>query len=87
MMRDVTGVACLGGTRLLLTFDDGARREIDIATLTDFGGVFRALKDKAYFRRVRVEPDIGTIVWPNGADFCPDVLYEKSTPAQAQESA
>ncbi len=87
MMRDVTEVVCLGGTRLLLTFDDGARREIDIAALTDFEGVFRPLKDKAYFRRVRVEPDIGTIVWPNGADFCPDVLYERSTPAQAQEPA
>jgi uncharacterized protein DUF2442 len=86
-MRDVTEVVCLGGTRLLLTFDDGARREIDIATLTDFRGVFKPLKDQAYFRRVRVEPDIGTIVWPNGADFCPEVLYEKSTPAQAQESA
>ncbi len=87
MMRDVTEVVCLGGTRLVLTFDDGARREIDIAALTDFQGVFKLLKDQAYFRRVRVETDAGTIAWPNGADFCPDVLYERSTPAQAQESA
>ena len=86
-MRDVTDVECLDGTRLLLTFDDGDRRELDIASLTDFKGVFQPLTDPAYFRRVRVKPDIGTIVWPNGADFCPDVLYERSTPAPTQESA
>ena len=86
-MRDVTDVECLDGMRLLLTFDDGDRREIDVASLTDFKGVFEPLTDPAYFRRVRVKPDIGTIVWPNGADFCPDVLYERSTPARTQESA
>lgn len=86
-MRDVTDVVCLGGTRLDLTFSDGARREIDIATLTDFKGVFEALGDLDYFRQVRVEPDAGTIVWPNGADFCPDVLFERSVPSRRQESA
>ena len=85
-MRDVTDVACVGGTRLLLTFDDGALREIDIATLTDFKGVFEALKDPGFFRRVHVVADLGTIAWPNGADFCPDSLYEKSTPAKAPRS-
>ena len=77
----------MGGTRLLLTFDDGAQREIDIATLTEFKGVFEPLKDPTYFRQVRVEHDVGTIVWPNGADFCSEVLYEKSAPAQTHESA
>ncbi len=86
-MRDVTDVVCLGGTRLKLTFDDGASREIDIATLTDFEGVFEALKDPQYFRQVRVEPDVGTIVWPNGADFCPDVLFDRSVPSRQQASA
>ena len=87
MMRDVTNVVHLVGTRLQLTFDDGARREIDVATLTEFSGVFELLGDPAFFRQVRVVPDLGTIAWPNGADFCPEVLYEKSTPAPTQESA
>ena len=86
-MRDVTDVECLDGKRLLLTFDNGDRREIDIAALTDFKGVFEPLADPAYFRRVQVKPEVGTIAWPNGADFCPDVLYERSTPARTQESA
>ena len=87
MTRDVTQVVCLEGTQLLLTFDDGSRREIDIATLTDFTGVFEPLRDPRFFRQVRVVPNLGTIVWPNGADFCPDVLYDNSHPGQRKESA
>jgi len=79
-MYDVTRVQCLGDYRLRLTFDNGEDREVDISVLVPFDGIFEALKDRAYFNRVRVEPDVGTIVWPNGADICPDVLYEKSQP-------
>ncbi|MHC4219012.1 MAG: hypothetical protein ACYSU7_11215 [Planctomycetota bacterium] len=63
------------------------RREIDIASLTDFKGVFEPRLDPVYFRREWVNREIGSIVWPNGADFCPDALHEKRTPARTQESA
>lgn len=81
MNQDVIEVECLGGTRLRLTFEGGDVRDLDVAALTPFDGVFAPLRDQEYFRRVRVNADVGTIVWPNGADFCPDVLYERSTPA------
>jgi hypothetical protein len=74
-------VECLDGTRLSLTFEGGERRVIDVATHFPLDGVFEPLNNPEYFRQVRVVPDVGTIVWPNGADLCPDVLYEKSTPA------
>ncbi len=80
MLKDVTAVEALGEQRLLLTFEGGERREIDLAKVLSFEGVFEPLQDPAYFRSVHVEPEVGTIVWPNGADLCPDVLYEKSTP-------
>jgi len=80
MHKDVTGVECLGGTRLRLTFEGDERREVDVSELVPFDGVFEPLKDSDFFREVRVDPDLGTIVWPNGADFCPDVLYEQSQP-------
>ncbi|MCH7591698.1 MAG: DUF2442 domain-containing protein [Planctomycetes bacterium] len=79
-MPDVTKVECLGDQRLLLTFDNGVRRDVDIAALIPFDGVFEPLTEDAYFRQVRVEPDVGTIVWPNGADLCPDVLYDRGQP-------
>jgi hypothetical protein len=42
-------------------------------------GVFEPLKDPAYFRRVRLAPESGTIMWPNGADLDADVLYSAVT--------
>ncbi|MEK6644283.1 MAG: DUF2442 domain-containing protein [Planctomycetota bacterium] len=75
-MRDVIDVALGEGHRLILTFEGGERREVDVRLLVPFDGVFEPLKDDAYFRQVRVDPDVGTIVWPNGPDICPDVLYE-----------
>ncbi len=80
MTKDIISVQCLAGSRLMLTFEGNEDREIDISEFVPFRGVFEPLRDSAYFNQVQVNPEIGTIVWPNGADLCPDVLYEKSTP-------
>lgn len=80
MMLDIVEVKPLDGYRLELTFEDAQRRVADIASLVSFTGVFEPLRDPDYFRQVRVNPDVGTIVWPNGADLCPDVLHEHSAP-------
>ena len=62
--------------RLELTFTDGATAELDFRQrIVGRGGVFSQLEDVGFFKRVQVDPEAGTIVWPNGGDFCPDVLY------------
>jgi hypothetical protein len=38
---------------------------------------FEPLRDPSYFRRFTLSPDLGTISWPNGADFAPEFLYGK----------
>lgn len=78
-MKDVLGVTWLGGSKLRLEFEGNELRDLDVADIVPFQGVFENLKDPRYVSQVRVNPEIGTIVWPNGADLCPDVLYEKST--------
>ena len=80
MSKDVIEVECAGDCRLIRTLEGGERREIDIAALVPWDGIFAPLKDPAFFRQVRVDPEVGTIVWPNSADICPDVLYERSGP-------
>jgi len=39
------------------------------------GGVFEPLAGSAFFAQVRVDPEGGTIVWPNGVDMAPEPLY------------
>ena len=67
-----------------LTFTDGSTGAVDLAPwLKGRGGVFAALQDPAFFARVTVLTDAGTIVWPNGVDLDPDVLYEAAQRSQA----
>jgi hypothetical protein len=58
-----------------LRFNDGAEGEIDLEPELE-GEVFAPLKDRAQFRRFRVDPELETLVWENGADFAPEFLYE-----------
>ena len=85
MGADIVAVEHAGGFRLYLTFENGERRGVDVADVIEFTGVFAPLREPAYFRSVRVNRDVGTIVWPNGADLCPDVLYERSRPMAPAE--
>jgi Protein of unknown function (DUF2442) len=74
---DVTAVEAVGDYRLRLTFEDGTVGEVDFAE-RHWRGVFAPLADPAYFARVRVDPEAGTIVWPNGIDMAPEPLYEQA---------
>jgi hypothetical protein len=76
MIVDVTRVDVLKGCRLRLEFDDGTAGEVDISELVSFAGVFAPLRDPVAFRQVRVDPELGTIAWPDGADIDPFVLHE-----------
>jgi len=76
---DVVSVRPLGGMRLWLKFADGASGEVDLVRWLRRKGVFRPLFAPAYFRRVRVDRDTGTIAWPNDADVDPFVLYHWTT--------
>ena len=77
MLKDIIDVRPLGGHRLYLRFEDGVGGEVDFAARLRFEGVFAPLKDPAVFAQVRIDPELGTITWPNGADLDPDVLYSE----------
>ncbi len=79
MWQDVVSVEAKENYRVLLRFEDGATGIVDVAELVEFSGVFEPLREQGYFEQVRIEPDLGTIVWPNGADLDPVVLYAHAT--------
>lgn len=80
---DVTGVRVLGGYLLELTWADGAVAAIDVEPYLH-GPVFAPLRDDpAVFAAVTVDPEAGTVVWPNGADISPEELRRTSRPVRS----
>jgi hypothetical protein len=77
-LHDVTDVAVLAPYRLRLTFSDGLIGDVDLSHLLGWDGIFLPLRDPQFFAKVRVDPEIGTIAWPNGVDLAPEVLYERA---------
>lgn len=62
-----------------LWFEDGSEGTVDVAELIGrFDGVFEPFLDPSFFARVTVDQEAGTIVWPNGVDLDPDVLYARA---------
>jgi uncharacterized protein DUF2442 len=78
----IRSVEPLDGFVLRLSFDDGTQRDVDLEGEL-WGPVFEPLhRDVGLFRQVAVDEELGTIVWPNGADMDPDVLHGDLEPAK-----
>jgi len=75
-MQDVIEARYVNQYTIWLRFEDGTEGEIDFSAELR-GEIFEPLKDSAFFKLFRVNPDTGTIEWPNRADFAPEFLYEK----------
>jgi hypothetical protein len=75
MLKDLIEAVPLEDCRLKIRFEDGSEGIVDVAKCVNFTGVFAALHDPKEFKAVRVDPELGTVCWPGGADLDPDVLY------------
>ncbi len=60
---------------LRVRFDDDTEQTIDFRPVLA-GELFGPLKDPALFNQVRIDPEVHTLVWPNGADFDPATLHD-----------
>jgi len=58
-----------------LRFRDGTSGEVDLRREL-WGEVFEPLRDVEYFKQFTVDPELKTLVWPNGADFAPEFLHD-----------
>lgn len=74
MFLHIRHVTVLKPYLLQVTFDNDVVKEVDLAGEL-YGDVFQPLIDSAFFNQVVVNPETGTIEWPNGADFAPEFLY------------
>ena len=78
---EVTGVRVLGHYKLRLWFSDGKIGDVDVSDVRDKGNLFADLRDPAYFAKVRVDPEVGTVAWPNGIDWLPSACIAKPCPS------
>jgi len=77
MMMRIKNVSYISDYKLKLLFSDEKTKIVDFEDWINEGGAYiLPLKDVQYFKKVQMDEFNYTICWPNGADFCPDVLYE-----------
>ena len=74
-LHRITSFSLLGNYVMRLQFDDGAEQTDDLEPILS-GPIFGPLRDKGLFQAVQIDPDFGALVWPNGADIDPKVLYD-----------
>ena len=67
---------------LRVVFDDGTQQVINFESVLG-GEMYRPLRDLTLFNQVRIDPEVHTLVWPNGADFDPATLHDWPQYAQA----
>jgi hypothetical protein len=63
-------------------FDDGTDQTLDFSPMLA-GELYGPLRDLAIFNQVRIDPEVHTLVWPNGADFDPTTLHDWPNYAEA----
>jgi len=85
-LTHVSRVDVIRDFTLRVEFDDGLIRDVDLEADLH-GPVFGPLRDASLFRQVRVDPDIGTVVWPNGADLAPEFLHDHDATDRAKASS
>ena len=80
MFPRITRVRHVKDYELELGFSDGTVAQLDFrGRIVGRGGVFLPLENVDFFSQVTVDSEAGTVAWPNGVDFCPDVLYADAT--------
>jgi DUF971 family protein len=71
----ITDLEIVAPYTLRLKFDDNTEKIIDFCSVLN-GEMFKPLQDLSLFNQVRLDAEIHTIVWSNGADFDPATLHD-----------
>lgn len=65
----------VGPYTLRVWFDDETEQTIDFRPILE-GDLYGPLRDRELFDQVRIDTEVHTLVWPNGADFDPATLHD-----------
>lgn len=92
MIHLVKEIVSVEPFRITLRFNTGEIRQVDLAAkLNEWAASpqskFAELKDYEIFKQVKLDSVFETLVWENGIDLCPDVLYKLSIEANKKNVA
>ena len=71
----VTKFEIVGAYKVSVHFDDGVSQTINFEPVL-VGEMYGPLRELAVFNKVKIDPEVHTLVWPNGADFDPATLHD-----------
>ena len=71
----VVSFEIIGDYKIRIVFDDNSSQEINFQEILE-GELFAPLKDLSLFNQVKIDPEVHTLIWPNGADFDPATLHD-----------
>lgn len=71
----VVSFEIIGRYIIKMRFNDQTEQVIHFEPLFA-GALYRPLRDLSLFNKVRIDPEVHTLVWPNGADFDPATLHD-----------
>lgn len=74
MILHVIDAKYLGGYKVEISFNDGRKGIADLSNALQ-GPVFQPLKNESIFAQLKLDKELDTISWPNGADIAPEYLY------------
>lgn len=75
-IKEIIDAKFINGYTVEIIFDDFKKCRVDIKKYLN-RGIFKELLDQRKFKQFKVDADLGTIVWPNGADIAPETLYKE----------
>lgn len=85
-MLRVTKATPLDNHVLHIEFSEGSVGDVDCSFLLE-SGLGTELRDPSYFQQVSVDPELRTVVWPNGLDPAPELLYSRLKAGSGVSSA
>jgi hypothetical protein len=79
MLRDVISADYKGGYKIKVTFEDGATGVVDFSKYLSKGGVFEKFKDMEFFKKFKINEELGVLTWGDEVDIAPETLYAEAT--------
>lgn len=76
-LKEIMAAKFINGYTLELVFNDWQKGRVNFEKYFQ-QGLLKELLDQKKFREFKIDADLGTIVWPNGADIAPETLYQEA---------